>query len=227
MSKKTNILPLLKKPNEEKFQGLDEQRPIIQSLLKTLKFKDPYTFAHSTRVAHYSLLIAKELGLKKEQLQNIELAALFHDIGKIGIPDAILNKPFGLDEEEFTLMKKHPEFSYEIIKDIPGIEEVKMGVLHHHERFDGRGYPANLKSDDIPIISRIITVADSYDAMTSTRSYRKGLPKSVAMEELFKFSGKQFDADLVKAFMRGMRKNKNNSSNFQLSFIEGEFAIAA
>lgn len=188
----------------------DSLKSTVLSLMKTLELKDDYTFRHCTRVAYYSLILGREYGLNTAQLRDLELSALFHDIGKIGIADNILKKPNGLTPEEFEIMKRHPEYSAEIIAGLPGIkEEVVKSVLHHHERFDGRGYPYNLKEEAIPLYSRMIIIADTYDAMTSIRPYRSNMPSAIAYQELLEFAGSQFDPSLVKTFIRGMRREEN------------------
>jgi HD-GYP domain-containing protein (c-di-GMP phosphodiesterase class II) len=158
------------------------------------------------RVAYFSLVTGTEAELSPEEMYELELSAIFHDIGKIGTPDAVLNKPSRLSEEEFQIMKQHPEKSYEILQDFPMFEKIATNARLHHERFDGKGYPLGLKGDDIPTAARIILIADTFDAMTSTRPYRKGLPYEVAFEELIQFSGTQFDPNLVKMFIQGMKK---------------------
>lgn len=168
-------------------------------LVKAMEYHDNYTRGHSQRVAEISAFLAESLGLDKEK---IYWAALLHDIGKIGISQHILNKEGPLDEEEFELIKQHPIKGYELIKDTEGFEDIAKIVLHHHERWDGNGYPAGLKDGEIPLESRIIFLADSFDAMTSVRSYRKTpLPTSEALEEIKRCSGTQFDPEVVKAFL--------------------------
>jgi HD-GYP domain-containing protein (c-di-GMP phosphodiesterase class II) len=177
-----------------------------RTILKALDVKDSYTFGHSMRVAYFSLVTGTEAGLSPEEMHELQLSAIFHDIGKIGTPDAVLNKPSRLSEEEFQIMKQHPEQSYEILQDYPGFEKIAANARFHHERYDGKGYPLGLKAEAIPTAARIILIADTFDAMTSTRPYRKGLPYEVAFEELVQFSGTQFDPHLVKMFIEGMRK---------------------
>lgn len=196
----------------------------VRALLKALECKDDYTFGHSMRVAFYSLQLGKEYGLSDEELYDLELAALFHDIGKIGVPDSVLLKPARLDEEEFLKMKKHPELSAEILKGFAPFEEAAKFAKHHHERYDGRGYPDGMAGEDIPLYSRIILIADTFDAMTSTRPYRKGLPYEVAFEELREFAGSQFDPNLVEYFIKAMEKDQaSNQPTFALGIIDGEF----
>ncbi|MCB9094405.1 MAG: HD-GYP domain-containing protein [Halobacteriovoraceae bacterium] len=175
-----------------------------RSILKALDLKDNYTYGHSLRVAQYCLILAHHLGMEKDDLYELELSALFHDIGKIGIPDNILSKPDRLNAEEFEIMKTHPELSYEILKDFKGFEKISLNARHHHERYDGQGYPHGLKAEQIPTFSRIILIADTYDAITSSRVYRKGLSNQVAFDELEEFAGTQFDPFLVKQFIKAM-----------------------
>ena len=196
----------------------------VRALLKALECKDDYTFGHSMRVAFYSLQLGKEYGLSDEQLYDLELAALFHDIGKIGVPDSVLLKPARLDEDEFLKMKKHPELSAEILKGFAPFEEAAKFAKHHHERYDGRCYPDGMAGEDIPLYSRIILIADTFDAMTSTRPYRKGLPYEVAFEELREFAGSQFDPNLVEFFIKAMERDQaQNQPTFALGIIDGEF----
>lgn len=177
-----------------------------RTILKALDAKDNYTFGHSMRVTYFSMIVGKELGLADADIYELQLAALFHDIGKIGTPDAVLNKPTRLTDEEFNIMKEHPSQSYEILKGFDNFEKIARNAKHHHERYDGRGYPDGLKGEEIPMYARIILIADTFDAMTSTRVYRKGLPYEVAFEELKEFSGSQFDPGLVQRFITGMKK---------------------
>jgi HD-GYP domain-containing protein (c-di-GMP phosphodiesterase class II) len=196
----------------------------VRSILHALDCKDHYTYGHSMRVTYYSLVLGRELGFSKEELYDLELSALFHDIGKIGVPDKVLLKPARLTEEEFAEMKTHPSKSAEILEGFAPFEMVAKYAKHHHERYDGRGYPDALKGEEIPLFSRIILIADTFDAMTSTRPYRKGLPYEVAFSELKEFSGTQFDPQLVEKFVIGMAKEKSkNEGTFRLTIIEGEF----
>jgi putative nucleotidyltransferase with HDIG domain len=174
----------------------------ILAISRAIDARDEYTSNHSERVAKISLAIGKELALPMEQLETLELAALFHDVGKIGIPDYILNKPGKLTDEEFNKIKEHPLIGVNILKTIEIFNHVIPIILHHHEKFNGGGYPNGINRNDIPFESRIICVADSYDAMTSNRPYRKGLPHKVAVNELLKYKGIQFDDKIVDAFLR-------------------------
>jgi len=166
----------------------------IMAIAKTVDAKDTYTRQHSTRVAKYSREIAIRSGLfEEEEIDKIYRTALLHDIGKIGIPDSILNKPGRLTDEEFVKMKEHTTIGARILKDVTLIEDVDKGAKYHHERFDGRGYPQGLAGEAIPLVARIVGVADAYDAMTSDRAYRKRLPDEVVRGELTKGRGAQFD----------------------------------
>jgi HD-GYP domain-containing protein (c-di-GMP phosphodiesterase class II) len=145
--------------------------------------------------------VGQELGLEEPALQNLEVAALLHDIGKVGIPDAILRKPGKLEADEYTLMKKHPEYGWAVLRMLPGFERAALDILHHHESFDGKGYPAGLKETEVPIVSRIVSVIDAFDAMVSSRPYRKGLPFEEAVRRLILASGTQFDPVVVQCFL--------------------------
>lgn len=173
----------------------------LRALVTALDTRDEETQGHSLRVVKYTLKLAKLMNWgDKEQLKNLEYGALLHDIGKIGIPDNILRKPGKLTKEEWAVMQTHPEVGYKILHKIEFLEEPSQIVLHHHERFDGSGYPTGLKKLDIPIGSRIFAVADTVDAMTSERPYRSALTFEDASNELKKFSGIQFDPQVVEAF---------------------------
>ena len=174
---------------------------VVCSLNQLLDLKDLNTGIHSTRLAEWALHVGGELGLDGVALADLEIAALLHDIGKIGIPDAILNKPARLTAEEYELMKKHPEYGWIVLRQVPGFERASLLILHHHESFDGKGYPAGLKNDEIPIGSRVVSVIDSFDAMVSSRPYRQGLPLEEAARRLAEASGTQFDPSVLKCFL--------------------------
>lgn len=174
----------------------------VQALAAAIDAKDSYTAGHSSRVTEYSVLIAEEMGLPDPDIKRCRLSGLLHDIGKIGIGDSVLSKPSALTDEEFGIMKKHPTIGANIILPIPQLADMVEGVRHHHERFDGRGYPDGLAGDKIPLMGRIIGVADAFDAMTSDRVYRPRLSDEIALGELEKHSGAQFDPEAVEAFMR-------------------------
>lgn len=177
---------------------------VIKTLCKILVKKDPYTRQHSQHVTHYALLIGKALGFPKEELLVLEQAALLHDIGKIGIPDHILLKPGPLTESEWEVMRQHPDIGQEILEHIQVLHLEQNMVRHHHERYDGKGYPDGLTGGEIPIYSRILGIADSFHAMVSDRPYRKALSIEAAVEELKKNSGTQFDPELVEVFIKSL-----------------------
>lgn len=174
----------------------------IMTLSNAVDARDTYTAGHSERVAEISLEIGKELGLSESQLENLELAALFHDIGKLGIPDKILHKPGKLTDDEYEIIKAHSQIGINILKNIDFLKEVLPIILYHHEKYSGDGYPAGLKWNEIPLESRIIAVADTYDAMTSDRPYRRGLAHSDAASEIMTLKGIQFDPDIADAFYK-------------------------
>jgi len=190
---------------------------VIKSLANAVDARDPYTNGHSLRVAEYSLAMGKKLGLREEQLELLEYMAILHDIGKIGIRDEILNKPSRLNEEEYKIMSSHPHIGAGILGSVSMLQKIIPGVKHHHEKFDGTGYGIGLKGQDIPIEARIIAVADTYDAMTTERPYRKGLEHWVAMDELRKVAGKQLDPQIVTAFIKVMEEKSKRG-------IEGEIS---
>src|SRR5574344_1004819 len=173
----------------------------IKSISFALDAKDPYTHGHSMRVTLYSLVLARAMNLDEKLLEEIETAGLLHDIGKIGIPQNILCKAGKLTDEEFEIMKTHCVHGQKMIKNIKKLEIISEWLKTHHERWDGKGYPIGLKSKDIPISSRIIAIADTYDAMTSTRPYRNALTHEIAISEIEKCSGTQFDPTLAKLFI--------------------------
>jgi HD-GYP domain-containing protein (c-di-GMP phosphodiesterase class II) len=170
------------------------------SLISLIDLRDRYTGGHSSRVANYCRQIAMFLGLEHEQSEQIVLAAALHDIGKIGVPDSVLLKEGGLNDEEFEWIKKHPEFGWMAVRNVDGFQDASLMVLHHHERWDGGGYPGNLRGSQIPLGSSIITVADSFDALTTDRPYRKGRSPGAALDEITRCAGTQFNPDAVRAF---------------------------
>lgn len=178
----------------------------IEVLATAIDAKDPYTQGHSRRVTQYSVAIAEELGLPEKEIENIRYAGLLHDVGKIGIKDSIIKKPGRLTDEEYATIKKHPSIGAKILKPVEFLADKIPGVLHHHEYYDGRGYPEHLTGENIPLMGRIICVADAFDAMTTSRPYRKGLSVQTAVAELNKFSGKQFDPVCVEAFLKAFDK---------------------
>lgn len=178
----------------------------IMTIVNTIDAKDEYTKGHSQRVSQYSAALAEELGMSSDEVEHIRYIALLHDIGKIGVPDAILNKPGRLNNAEFSLMRMHTVIGDEILKDINSMDDLDVGAKYHHERYDGKGYPDGLKGEEIPYIARIIGIADAYDAMTSHRIYRKRLSDEAVEAEIAKCAGTQFDPVLAEAFLRLVRK---------------------
>ena len=173
----------------------------IGILRQTVEAKDPYTRGHSDRVSEYSVLIGKKLGLDEKTLRILKIGGLFHDIGKIGIPDSILLKESKLSDEEYSQIKNHPMIGVHMLGDAAIFTDILPIVKHHHERYDGRGYPSQLVGDDIPYVARIAAVADTFDAMTSKRSYRDSLPIDVVRAEIERCSGTQFDPNIAKIFL--------------------------
>jgi HD-GYP domain-containing protein (c-di-GMP phosphodiesterase class II) len=175
---------------------------IIIGLAEALETRDAYTRGHSDRAVEFAGAVSQELGLTLEQADGLQYAAILHDIGKIGIPDNILNKPGKLTEEEFALMKTHPVKGANILSKIPFLARMAPMVRHHHERWDGTGYPDGIAGEDIPIESRIVAVLDSYDAMTSDRIYRKAPGIEYAQDELRRCAGTKYDSRVVAAFLK-------------------------
>jgi putative nucleotidyltransferase with HDIG domain len=183
-------------------QQADLMAGIIRALTAAIDAKDEYTCGHSDRVARIAVRLAQELGCDAAALNTIYLAGLLHDIGKIGIADSVLRKPGKLSDEEFRHIKTHTEIGHRILRDLKKLDNILPVILHHHEAWDGGGYPFRLQSDAIPLAARIIAVADSYDAMSSDRPYRKGMPEE-KVEQIFREgAGRQWDPDVIVAFFR-------------------------
>jgi len=175
---------------------------VVQSLVQILEAKDPYTRGHSERVAGYTEKIAQRMGIPKEKVDLLKESAVLHDIGKLGIGEEILNKKEKLTDEEWDLLRKHPELGVKLLRPVLLSEEMEAAIKGHHERYDGRGYPDHLDGSHTHLFAQIVAVADSYDAMTSNRAYRKALSKKEAIEELKKNRGVQFQAHVVDAFLK-------------------------
>jgi putative nucleotidyltransferase with HDIG domain len=200
----------------------------IRALAEAIDAKDSYTRGHSERVAVYSSQLAREMGLRKEMIERIYFAGLLHDVGKIGIPDAIITKPDQLTKAEYIEIQKHPEIGAKILEPVEFLRNIVPCVRHHHEWYDGsdRGYPDRLRADKIPLPSRVILVCDTVEAMTSDRPYRKALPLDTVVSELHKYSGSQFDPSCVEAFMRLLDREGEElittNQKFEIyEFIEG------
>ena len=183
----------------------EQQRALLKSTIcafnQLLDLRDLNTGVHSTRLAEWAVRVARKLEIEETDFYQLEVAALLHDIGKIGVPDAILKKKGKLTDEERALMNKHPEYSWSILRLFPGLDKASLYALHHHESYDGKGYPGGLKGEEIPIGSRIVSVIDAYDAMISNRCYRKGLSREEAVQRLIAGIGSQFDPVVVQAFL--------------------------
>lgn len=196
---------------------LNKQLPYyLEMLLKALNSKDLKTYIHSKSVFQYAKLIANELSLTYREKTILYYAAYTHDIGKLAISNELLNKKESLNNEEFKIIKKHPVYSYDILSKIKELEHVAMIAKHHHEKYDGTGYPSGLKGNNIPYLSRILTVIDSFDAMTSQRSYNKIKSYETRIQELIENSYSQFDYKIVYAFIRSL-KPYYKFNNFQPS----------
>jgi putative nucleotidyltransferase with HDIG domain len=179
-----------------------------ESLANAIEKRDPYTGGHTQRVTLYSLAIARYLPMSPTEKKWLKIAAVLHDIGKIGIEDQILRKPAQLSPEEYDVIKHHSDLGAEIIEHIRQLKEIIPGVKFHHEHVDGRGYPNGLKGEDIPFLAKIVSVSDTYDAMTTDRPYRTALTKGAAVQELKRCTGSQFDRKVVAAFMKAYRKGE-------------------
>ena len=166
---------------------------VLKGMTTAIDAKDAYTCGHSERVGLLASRLALAAGLGAEEAERYRLAGLVHDVGKIGVAEAVLSKSGRLNDEEFAQIKKHPEIGHQILRDIPLMEDILPGVLHHHERWDGKGYPAGLAGESIPLIGRILALADTFDAMSSTRAYRPAMPRESVLAEIRRCSASQFD----------------------------------
>lgn len=187
---------------------------VIVALINSLEAKDKYTKGHSARVAQYALIIGREMGYGEQELQRLEQAALLHDIGKLAMPDAILHKPSGLTAEEFSVIQNHPVRGCVILRSVDSLQDKVPGVLHHHEWFDGSGYPDQLSGEDIPLDARVIAVADVFDAITSLRAYRKPITHQEALAHLAREAGTHLDADCVGKFIAGLARDPIEVTDF-------------
>lgn len=199
-----NINDKLKNTNDKLEQSYLDT---IQTLRYTVEVKDPYTRGHSDRVSEFSVLIGKHLGLPEEQINTLKIGGLFHDIGKIGVPDSILLKESRLTDDEYSQIKNHPTIGSHILSTATIFQDIIPIVKHHHERYDGKGYPSKLSGEDIPYLARIVAIADTFDAMTSKRPYRDALPIEKVKEEFIKGMGTQFDPSLADLFLKLLENN--------------------
>jgi HD-GYP domain-containing protein (c-di-GMP phosphodiesterase class II) len=188
----------------------------VKSLAAAIDGKDPYTRGHSERVSRFSVAIAQRLGLDDDEVEKIRISALLHDVGKIGIDDKILKKPAALTDEEFEVMKKHPQKGYKIMSQIPAMKEFLPGMYMHHEMVDGKGYPQGLKGEEIPLMGKIVAVADTFDAMTTDRPYQKAMKFEDAVARIESFVNTRYDADVVGAFTAACREGQIRPGSVKL-----------
>jgi len=185
--------------NASLYEGLRESYfRTVHALVAAVEAKDPYTRWHSTNVAKYAVAIARELGLSPSQLEDIHIAAILHDVGKIGISERIIDKPEGLSDEEYAIMKDHPAHGMRILEPIGFTPAIVDGIFQHHERYDGTGYPRGLSGERISLTARILNVADTIDAMISARPYHEGISEEMVLRELEQESGRQFDPEIAR-----------------------------
>ncbi|MBA7602375.1 hypothetical protein ES703_09464 [subsurface metagenome] len=219
----TDIINLLESFSEQAAVAINNARlyqkiqdsyfEIVKALAQAIEAKDPYTHGHSVRVMEYAVLIAQKLGLPEEEIESLKYAAILHDIGKIGVRGIVLNNPDGLTDEEYDEIKKHPLIGEGIIQPIELLQPIRPLIRHHHEWYNGKGYPDGLSGENIPLGARILAVTDAYDAMKSDRPYRKTLTEETAIQELKRGSGTQFEPKIVKIFLEIQKQNlsRNNS----------------
>ena len=191
----------------------------IETLRYTVEAKDTYTRGHSDRVSEFSVLIGKYVGLSDVDLKTLQIGGLFHDIGKIGVPDTILQKNSKLTDDEYSEIKNHPSIGSHILSTASIFKDIIPIVKHHHERFDGHGYPSQLAANDIPYLARITAIADTFDAMTSKRSYRDALPLDVVIAEFERCKGSQFDPELADVFLNILRNHYDEIEKIQEKYV--------
>lgn len=190
----------------------------IEILRYTVEAKDPYTRGHSDRVSEFSVLIGNKMGLDSKTIRILQIGGLFHDIGKIGIPDSILLKESKLDDNEYSQIKNHPSIGAHMLGNAEIFKDIIPVVLHHHEKYDGNGYPSKLAGNDIPLVARIAAIADTFDAMTSKRTYRDALPIEVVIEEFQRCSGTQFDPEITNIFLDILKNDYNKIQEIQENY---------
>lgn len=199
----------------------DENRQLflgtVKSLAAAIDGKDPYTRGHSERVSRFSVAIAERLGMSDEEVEKIRISALLHDVGKIGIDDNILKKPAALTDDEYEIMKQHPQKGYKIMSQIPAMKDFLPGMYMHHEMMDGRGYPQGLKGDEIPLMARIVAVADTFDAMTTDRPYSRALKLEEALKLIVGFIGTRYDVNVVKALVTACEEGQIRAGSVKLN----------
>ena len=213
----------IKRINEELHDTYDKLEKAymesIQTVRYTVEAKDTYTRGHSDRVSEYSVLIGEKLGLTEEDIRRLRIGGLFHDIGKIGVPDSILQKNGKLSDDEYSEIKNHPTIGVHILSNATMFEDILPIVKHHHERYDGKGYPSRLAGEDIPYLARIAAVADAFDAMTSRRVYRDSLPLDRVIEEIEKNKGTQFDPKIAEAFLDILKNDYDKIKEIQEKYV--------
>ena len=191
----------------------------IQSLRYAVEAKDPYTRGHSDRVSEYAVLIGRKMGLSEDEIKTLQIGGLFHDIGKIGVPDTILQKEAKLTDDEYSQIKNHPSIGAHILGEAEAFKDIIPIVKYHHERFDGRGYPSRLSGEEIPLLARITAVADTFDAMTSKRSYRNALDIQYVKEEIERCKGTQFDPKIAEVFLEILNNDFGKIQEIQKKYI--------
>lgn len=206
----------LKDANQKLEQAYMES---IETLRYTVEAKDPYTRGHSDRVSAYSVLIGKQLGLSDDDLKTLQIGGLFHDIGKIGVPDSILLKTSKLTDDEYSEIKNHPSIGAHILSNATIFKDIIPIVKHHHEKYDGNGYPSKLKGEDIPLFARIAAIADTFDAMTSKRTYRDSLGLDIVKSEIERCKGTQFDPHLADIFLDILNNHYNDIVEIQSKYL--------
>ncbi|MFD9751443.1 HD-GYP domain-containing protein [[Kitasatospora] papulosa] len=200
-------------------------RNTIRALVQAVDIKDGYTRGHSERVGGASELIARELGMEESRMEALRFAGILHDVGKLGVPTRVLRKDGPLTPEERRVIELHPEYGHEIVRGIGFLDEARAAILHHHERLDGSGYPYGLAGDRIPEFARVVAVADAFDAMTSTRSYRPGRPVPAAVEELRRCAGSQFDPRMVRALASALDRHGWSAAANTVTSDEGRTGL--
>ena len=208
---------------EEIREAADTNRELfigtVRMLANAIDAKDPYTRGHSERVAFYSTLVAKELGMSEAEIANVHLSGLIHDVGKIGIEDRILRKPAALTDDEYEIMKQHPTKGAQILEAVPKLKALAGPGLQHHENYDGSGYPEGLKGDEIPLLGRMVSVADAFDAMTTDRPYSKAMTFEAAVARLQFLAGKKFDAQCVEAMARAVASGELTAAKARVAAV--------
>lgn len=220
--KSISQMNMIKKINVELNDTYEKLEKAYMESIETLRFtveaKDVYTRGHSDRVSAFSVLIGEKLGLPESDIKKLRIGGLFHDIGKIGVPDSILLKDSKLTDDEYSQIKNHPSIGAHILSNATIFADIIPIVKHHHEKYDGNGYPAKLKGNDIPYLARIAAIADTFDAMTSVRPYRHALPIDTVKEEFKKFSGIQFDPEITQIFLEILENDYNKIEEIQNKF---------